>query len=332
MSRRPLCLALLSLCAPVAFAHPPCPAPQVNIDPVLSQLEPNAVPHLSVSTSFVGDSTVLAALQQPSNDVPGTGNCRTGDSSIEFPGPTITEPGLGIQPPYATRAGFGMLGLPDLRSAPLGTSLTYRLDFKITKQPLPAGGDWVDIVQFEFRWNGWPDAGKNLPSTLYRLRLRQNTTPGAPVVAEFIEVRRADPDSGHSTQQVVAQLTLNQPEARIPIALQWHQRNRLPDDGEIINPPIDVLQIMSLPQSSTDDIGIIGIGDKGSSSVVNPVDSAFEIIGPGGVVLYRAELPEQWAESLQFGLLNYHSPSIPMSVLTPAVYTSEERLSVTMNE
>lgn len=331
MSRRPLSLALLSLCAPVAFAHPPCPAPQVNIDPVLSRLERNAVPHLSVSTSFVGDSTVLAALQQPSNDVPGTGNCRTGDSSIEFPGPTITEPGLGIQPPYATRAGFGMLGLPDLRSAPLGTSLTYRLDFKITQQPLPAGGDWVDIVQFEFRWNGWPDAGKNLPSTLYRLRLRQNTTPGAPVAAEFIEVRRADADSGHSTEQVVARLPLNLPEGKTPVALQWHQRNRLTGNGDIIAPPNDAPGVMSIPQAGTQDIGIIGI-DEGTSAIVNPVDSTFEILGPGSVVLYRVELPEQWAESLQFGLLNYHSPSIAPGVLTPAAYTSEETLSVKMDE
>lgn len=332
MSRRTLSLALLSLCAPVAFAHPPCPREPVDIDPVLSMPDSNAMAQVTVSSSLVGDPAVLQALQRHSNEVPGTGNCRTGDSSIEFPGPTSTEPGLGIQPPYATRAGFGMLGLPDLRSAPLNTSLTYRLDFKIDKQPLPAGGDWVDIIQFEFRWNGWPDAGKNLPSTLYRLRLRQSTDRGTPTVAEVIEVRRPDPDSGHSTQQVVASLTLNQPEARIPMALQWHQRNRLPDDGDMIDPPGDDLQVMSLPQSGTDDIGIIGIGGKGSSSIVNPVDSAFEILGPGGVVLYRAELPEQWAESMQFGLLNYHSPSIPTSVLTPAVYTTEETLSVMMNE
>ena len=127
----------------------------------------------------------------------------------------------------------------------------------------------------------------------------------------------------------MARLTLNQPDTRVPVALQWHQRNRPPRDGDIIAPPDDGLQIMSVPQAGTEDIGIIGISEM---PIVNPVDSSFEILGPGGVVLYRAELPEQWAESLQFGLLNYHSPSIPASVLTPAAYTSEETLSIKMDE
>jgi hypothetical protein len=329
MPRRTLSLALFSLCAPVAFAHPPCPREPVDIAPVLSLPDSAAVPHLSVSSSFVGDSTVLSALRRHSKDVIDTGNCRTGDSHIEFPGPTSTEPGLGIQPPYATRAGFGMLGLPDLRSAPLNTSLTYRLDFKIAQQPLPADGDWVDVVQFEFRWNGWPDTGKNLPSTLYRLRLRrsESTDRGTPNMAEFIEVRRADPDSGEGIERVVARLPLSQPEGKTPVALQWHQRNRLPGHDDIIDPPNDNPGVMSIPDAGTQDIGIIGI-DDGSGSIVNPVDSTFEILGPGNVVLYRAELPEQWAESLQFGLLNYHSPSIAPSALTPAAYLLEETLSV----
>ena len=332
MSRRALSLALLSLCAPVAFAHPPCPISPVDIDPVESGVDGSQVPQLTVLSSFIGDRGVISALRRPSNEIPGTGNCRTGDSNIEFPGPTSAGPVLGIQPPYATRAGFGMLGLPDLRNAPAGTSLTYRLDFKISQQSLPAGGDWVDIAQFEFRWNSWPDAGKNLPSTLYRLRLRQSTQRGVPLMAEFIEVRRADPDASQGTETVVASLPLTHASGKTPIALQWNQRSRPPVVGDIIDPPIDGAGLMGTGQAGTSSFGFDGVIGNEFTMIENPVDSTFQILGSGGVVLYSASLPEQWAESLQFGLLNYHSPSIAPGVFTPAAYTSEETLSVKPGE
>lgn len=328
MSRRTLSLALLSLCAPVAFAHPPCPREPVEIDPVLSRPESTAVPYLTASSSFIGDSTVLSALRRHSKDIINTGNCRTGDSHIEFPGPSSAGPALGIQPPYATRAGFGMLGLPDPHTAPLDTTLIYRLDFKLAQRPLPRDGDWVDVMQFEFRPSNALAPDNTLPSTLYRMRVRYIADLDIPTVAEFIEVRRVVGGSTPSTERVVARLPLNYPDKAMPLAVQWHQRNRAPVDAVIIDPPVDDDQIMSVPQEGTNDVGIIGIIGDGSIAMGSVVDSAFEIIGPGGTVLYRADLPEQWAESLQLGLLNYHSPSIPASVLTPAAYTSEETLGV----
>lgn len=328
MSRRPLCLALLSLCAPVAFAHPPCPKEPVEIDPVLSRPESTAVPYLTVSTSFVGDSAVLSALRRHSKDIIHTGNCRTGDSPVEFPGPASAGPTLGIEPPYAERAGFGMLGLPDPHTAPLDTTLIYSLSFKLAQRPLPADGDWVDILQFEFRPSSAPAPDNTPPSTLYRMRVRYIADLDTPIVAEFIEVRWSGSPSTQSREQVVARLPLNHPDKAMPLTLRWHQRNRGPTDAVIIDPPDDGLQVMSAPQAGTDDAGIVGIIGDGSIAMGSVVDSTFEILGPGSTVLYRAELPEQWAESLQFGLLNYHSPSIPASALTPAAYTSEETLSV----
>lgn len=328
MSRRALSLALLSLCAPVAFAHPPCPQDPVEIDPVLSQPDTSTPAYLSVSTSFVGDSAVLTALRRHSKDIINTGNCRTGDTNVEFPGPASAGPALGIQPPYAVRAGFGMLGLPDPHSAPLGTTLIYSLEFKLAQRSLPAGGDWVDVMQFEFRPSNASDPGNTLPSTLYRMRVRSVPSQYIPTALEFIEVRRTGQDSTPVTERIVARLPLDYPDKAMPLVVQWRQFNRGPVDAVIIDPPDDGLQTMSMPQAGTDDIGIVGIIGDGSIANGSVVDSIFEIIGPNGSVLHHANLPEQWAESLQFGLLNYHSPSIPASVLTPAAYTSQETLSV----
>jgi hypothetical protein len=333
MLNRLLPLALLALWAPAALAFPPCPQEPVDIDPVLDGTPGD--PLYQVWFSTAGDKALLERIMpQPPDSLtasfalpvwPGSGNCKTGASSVELPGPNATSPTLGETPPYAPRSALGLLALPDLRLAQVGTHLTYRYDVAIANRILPAPGDWADVLQIEFRRNS---ASKDNPalSTYYRLRLRQNTQRGLPVV-EVIEVRLASDEKSEPVETLVAMIPLDAEALTTPISLRWHQAVRGPEAGD--SGGGDKLDGGTGSESVfvADGLGfdpVIGT----EVTLTNLVDSSFEILGPNHAVLYHATLQDQWADALSTGVLNYHSPSIAADTLTQAAYLRDEFLRI----
>ena len=335
MLARLLPITLLSLWTPAAFAFPPCPQQPVEIDPIdgpgpaLESTEPRH----QVWYAHVGNAETLSAIvvSEPDNGtLPGTGNCRA-DSMIPLPGFHSAAPGIGLMAPLAPLAGYGLLALPDLRSEPVGASITYRLNVEVDNTPLAAPGDWVDVMQFIFRWDEWPN-GSQLPSTLYRLRIRQPAAD-APIL-EVIETRAAW-NSGNDTapvsEDVVATIPLNNAETT-PIALRWFQINRGNGEGggygfELpIESPIDTGETKSMETGSSD--AEPGITTADVTFDDRFFDARFEILGPGDTVLYGVDLTGQWADELWMGLLNHHTPTAAPGVWSAGVLLENSELRI----
>lgn len=316
MMKRLLPLALLALWAPAALAFPPCPVSPVEIDP-LDSLPGD--PLYQVLFSGAGDKELLDEVMVPVLRAalpprPGSGNCRTGASSVVLPGPNASDDSLAEGPAYAPRSAVGLLALPDLRQTEVGTSVVYRYDFSVATIALPAVGDWVDVLQLEFRRNDTP-TGKSMPSTFYRARIHQIAENALPVV-EVIEVRRSADEVPKITETLVATIPLNPNTVATPISLRWSQINHAykPDGGSIGTIAVGSAVVVGIPPEQS----LIG----------NPVDAIFEVLESGHTVVYEAPLPDQWADLLSTGILNYHSPSIAEGSLTQAAYLREETLSV----
>lgn len=342
MLARLLPIAVLSLWAPVAFAFPPCPQSPVDIDPLDGatfnnpDLGAGTEPRHQVWYAYVGNSEVYSVLGEPPVDnstLPGTGNCRSGDM-VPLPGLNVASPQVGLSSSQSPQAGYGVLFLPDLRSEPVGSSITYRLSLDVDNTPLAAAGDWVDVMQFSFRWDEWPN-GSNLPSTLYRLRVRQPAT-GVPVL-QVIETRatwNTSDDTAPTSEAVVATIPLDNGVAT-PISLRWFQINRGNNGGYEFAMPIDPEEekTKAIDPGSRDvvETGIATTSETGATTqYVNDLffDARFEVIGSDDTLLYGVDLPGQWANEIWMGLLNHHTPTAAADVWTAGVLLENARLQI----
>jgi hypothetical protein len=284
MLGRSLAFLACSLCAFDALAFPPCPQAPMTLLPSNGGQTTNTgnTPHWFVGLfSETGDKQVVDAIHDPNykqggNGGPGGGDCRLGDQ-IPVPGSHSGNPVLSLTPSYAPRAGYGIVGLPDLSTGPAALAVTYRLDFNVENRPLGATDEWVDLVQLDFGYSRVSPASgsaqREASATVYRVRKRQGAKH---LVLQVIEVR--DPMSlpagaHYSGQTVVASFVMSPTATETPVSLQWAQTV----SSKSANGPF----------------------------VVNSVFSAYS--ASDASQFYSVQLPGQFANMLSMGMLEYNA-------------------------
>ncbi len=286
MYKRYLALALCLAWVQDAQAFPPCPEYPVNL------IEAGGVDYFNTPLQFkgvyamVGDPSIINTIKPPEKSSPqdpdGTGQCRPTDP-LPVPEANAASDSIGFGSAYATRSGFGIIALPELRHDVGDMGVDYTLTFTVSNNALPHAGDWFDVAQLEFQWNDWPEMKyPNSLAAVYRVRKRQHEK-SVPVI-EVIEVRA--PWGGPYTkppvfERIVATIPADISTRTTEITLRWVQRTSK--------------EAVSANES------------KGSATALYfNVDSTFEVLGARREVHYNTALPAQWASSLSMGLLNYN--------------------------
>jgi hypothetical protein len=286
MFKHSLPLALILAWIPNAYAFPPCPVPPVSVDPIdppLGMVEapvnPTNPPWYRTTYALVGDPTVIDQLLERSTPVTTAprSKCRDRVTTISAHASSGI---IGLSPAYAPISGFGLIALPDLRNTQDGLTVPYTLDFSIENQALDHPGDWVDLIQLMFHWND--DSQKHGMAAVYRFRKLQQAN--GETVLQVIESRRTsvgpigDRPNPISYERVVVSIALDTSASETPVQLHWSQATS-----------------HSLQQSS----GAL-------STRPYRVDSVLKVVS-GDETLYRTELPDQWADTLSIGLLDYNA-------------------------
>lgn len=309
MLKRLLPLALLAAWAPAALAFPPCPHEPLDLVPLDGTGSGEAAGEGSTGASslpwfkgwyaFVGDPTIIDGIKPITRSVEGsdTGKCRDRDS-LPVLDAHLGNSNVELAPTYAPRSGFGLIGLPDLRTVEVETNLRYTLDFTIDNALLPEDDEWFDVAELRFQWQeSTTDKGPHATSARYRVRKHQ--TEKESLAIEVIEVRAAywgGPVARPPIfQRVVARMPIDDGKAGTRLTLRWNQSARPSENGIIPQPPESGTG--TEPQ---------GLQMETVSGQAAQVGSWLEILDASNVVVARIDLPQQWASELSMGLLDYH--------------------------
>ncbi|GAA4797365.1 hypothetical protein [Lysobacter hankyongensis] len=322
MPIRRLALALMLALAwvPTAYAFPPCPREPLELVP-LDGSNPTAstgAPHWYKGFhALVGNPVVIGGLARwtadddsqasPFPDSPTNGKCH---DRLPIPGDNAASGSVSLTPSYPDGAGFGVVALPDLRyNTEQDLGVRYTLAFTVDDQAMIEAGEWLDIAQLEFRWNAIDDIkDPDAVSAMYRIRKAQPEKDR--LVLEVIETRVPYIASGQRPpvfEHVVATIPVQQGGNATRVGLRWAQVV-----GDPVEPVGDIdpkgFGEISLPvgpdPETTSSGGAIIIGPPIVTR--HEVSSVLEVIGPGNRVVYRIALPQQWANSLSMGLLDYN--------------------------
>lgn len=306
--QRTLALLLATVWSPAALAFPPCPIQPMDIlplDEAPESVAASTAPSWFVSYyALVGDPAYLEWIKPWSRkdgtelnapEEPKDGKCRPYEI-LPVLNAYSAGSDLNANPSYSPYGGFGVIALPDLRHVPEeNLAVQYTLNFEVDNRKLPHIGGWMDIVQLEFS-HGTQSDTESMTTTLYRVRKSDNK-PLYPATLEVIETQ---------------QMTLPGMKPRFPAVVIA----TLPLDPSVS----DTTQIQLRWTQNMN-----GRYELGKDYTANRIDSLFEVLGPNGVVLYKKELPEEWANRLSMGLLNYNVDTL--LPLTDALLIDRMKLS-----
>lgn len=320
MSKSALSIALLSLCSPVAFAFPPCPANHMDLIPIddaTYSRKAGIEPWFVAGYVLEGNPEVLNAirpLRQDAGNIISTGKCRPSDV-LPIPSSHIADESLNVTPHRAPASGFGMIFLPDIRSTNPGRLLRYTLDVTVDGRPLAQADDWFDVAELELQWTQpLSTATPHDISTLYRVR-KDRSSDGRTTV-QVIESRRLGPSGpgyvSRIDESVVATIPVDPAAGGMPVKLLWSQRTRIGTGGDSIPDP-EVIET----QGNSGYGATTHRAKTHASAAILPlpmvpptVDTWIEVIGPNGESLYRRELRDQWVSALSMGVLDYTASGV----------------------
>jgi hypothetical protein len=305
MLKRVLPLVLFAAWAPAALAapaFPPCAIEPLDLDPLdgdtVSGSPSSSGPWFRGWYVLVGDPTVINSMRAggAAASLPDNKQKCDNRSALPVPKDHLGNSYIGIAPVYAPHAGFGIIALPDLRTATTDLGIRHRLDFSIDNAPLAHDDEWFDVIQLHFQWQQSSSPGK-APSTsaIYRVRKHQLGKSGTPTF-ELLEARAAYWGGPHARppifERVVATLPVDDGSDNTQLSLRLSQAAKAIGQGNEFG----------LPPDNTTELSE-SVEDTPAPTAI--VDSWLEIFDANGNLLTRVDLPGQWMSELSIGLLDY---------------------------